>query len=229
MPLRQRTWRLTIQCTRAAKSGVFKWTISRRRRVIGDVIWLKDGCSTIYRSDWRRLFHRNSDEPKYLSMHAPQRRRRFSTRFENSGPQLPHRFVRMALPMLKLLEGGIDYFRPWYWRKKPGQTGTRKIILKVPDFDRLNTALEALEPLRSGERRSLTVDLKQPEFDSSSDAKSKCTFRRIQRCEKQSRNIGSTNGRQPWRRATHRRRANMLDDGQDSVVIDDRDWGRRPF
>ena len=27
----------TIQCTRAAKSGVFKWTISRRRRVIGVV------------------------------------------------------------------------------------------------------------------------------------------------------------------------------------------------
>ena len=25
-----------IQCTRAAKSGVHKWTISRRRRVIGD-------------------------------------------------------------------------------------------------------------------------------------------------------------------------------------------------
>ena len=31
---------VTIQCTRAAKSGVFKWTISRRRRVIGDVIRL---------------------------------------------------------------------------------------------------------------------------------------------------------------------------------------------
>ena len=72
----------------------------------------------------------------------------------------------------EIAEGGIDYFRPWYWRKKPGQTGTRKIIRKVPDFDRLNTAMEALEPLRSGERRSLTVDLKQPEFDSSSDAKS---------------------------------------------------------
>lgn len=72
----------------------------------------------------------------------------------------------------EIAEGGIDYFRPWYWRKKPGQTGTRKIILKVPDFDRLNTALEALEPLRSGNRRSLTVDLKQPEFDSSSEAKS---------------------------------------------------------
>ena len=72
----------------------------------------------------------------------------------------------------EIAEGGVDYFRPWYWRKKPGQTGARKIILKVPSFDRLNTALEALEPLRSGERRSLTVDLKQPEFDSSSVAKS---------------------------------------------------------
>ena len=69
-------------------------------------------------------------------------------------------------------EGGIDYLRPWYWRKRSGQTGTRKIILKVADFDRLNSALEALESLRLGERRTLSVDLKQPEFDSSSDAKS---------------------------------------------------------
>ena len=72
----------------------------------------------------------------------------------------------------EIVEGGIDYFRPWYWRKKPGQTGTRKIILKVTDFDRLNSALEALEPLRTGERRSLTVELKQPEFDTDSAAKS---------------------------------------------------------
>lgn len=72
----------------------------------------------------------------------------------------------------EIVEGGIDYFRPWYWRNKPGQTGTRKIILKVSDFDRLNSALEALEPLRAGERRSLTVDLKQPEFESTTDSKS---------------------------------------------------------
>ncbi len=72
----------------------------------------------------------------------------------------------------EIVEGGIEYFRPWYWRKKPGQTGTRKIILKVSDFDRLNTALESLEPLVSGERRSLTVNLKQPEFDSTLHAKS---------------------------------------------------------
>ncbi len=72
----------------------------------------------------------------------------------------------------EIAEGGIDYFRPWYWRKKPGQSGTRKIILKVPAYDRLSAALEALEPLRSGERRSLSVDLKQPEFDSTADASS---------------------------------------------------------
>ncbi len=30
--------RITIRCTGAAKSGVFKWTIKRRRPVIDDVI-----------------------------------------------------------------------------------------------------------------------------------------------------------------------------------------------
>ncbi len=49
----------------------------------------------------------------------------------------------------EIVEGGIDYLRPWYWRKKPGQTGTRKIILKVSEFDRLSHALESLEPLVS--------------------------------------------------------------------------------
>lgn len=72
----------------------------------------------------------------------------------------------------EISEGGVDCFRPWYWHKKPGQTGTRKVILKVSEFERLNTALEALEPLRASERRSLTVAFKQPEFDSSSEAKS---------------------------------------------------------
>ncbi len=33
--------RITKKCTRAAKSGVLKWTISRRRRVILDVRRLK--------------------------------------------------------------------------------------------------------------------------------------------------------------------------------------------
>lgn len=29
----------TIRCNRAAKSGVLKWSINRRRRLIGDVRW----------------------------------------------------------------------------------------------------------------------------------------------------------------------------------------------
>ncbi len=72
----------------------------------------------------------------------------------------------------EIVEGGIDYFHPWYWRRMPGQTGTRTIILKVVDFERLNAALESLGPLRVAGRRSLAVNLKQPEFDSTTDAKS---------------------------------------------------------
>jgi len=74
----------------------------------------------------------------------------------------------------EIVEGGTDFRRPWYWKKQVGQNAARKIILKVSDFGRLNLALEKLEPLqsRNKERKSISVDMRQPEFDNSSDAKS---------------------------------------------------------
>jgi hypothetical protein len=38
--------RVTKQCTRVAKSGVLKWTISRRDRVIADVLRLNGTAQT---------------------------------------------------------------------------------------------------------------------------------------------------------------------------------------
>jgi uncharacterized protein YggE len=74
----------------------------------------------------------------------------------------------------EIVEGGTDLRRPWYWKKQVGQNASRKIILKVADFARLNRALELLEPLQSRhkERRTISIDMRQPEFAESVEAKS---------------------------------------------------------
>ena len=74
----------------------------------------------------------------------------------------------------EMIEGGTDVHRPWYWKKKVGQNVTRKIRLKVPDFSRLNGALDRLEPLQSRhmDRKTISVDMRQPEFEDSNDARS---------------------------------------------------------
>lgn len=74
----------------------------------------------------------------------------------------------------EIVEGGTDFRRPWYSRKQVGQNATRKIILKVADFGRLNRALEQLEPLqsRNKERKTISIDMRQPEFQDSVGSKS---------------------------------------------------------
>ncbi len=74
----------------------------------------------------------------------------------------------------EIVEGGTDVYRPWYWKKQVGQNAARKIILKVADFGRLNRALEQLEPLqlRNKERRTISVDMRQPEFEDSGEGNS---------------------------------------------------------
>jgi uncharacterized protein YggE len=73
----------------------------------------------------------------------------------------------------EIVEGGTDYYQPWYWKKQVGQTAARKIILKVTDFTRLNQALTDLEPLQSRhkERKTIAIDMRQPEFETSSETK----------------------------------------------------------
>lgn len=74
----------------------------------------------------------------------------------------------------EMVEGGSDVQRPWYWKKKQiGQTAIRKLILKASDFSRLNRALEKLEPLqsRNKERRTIAVNMRQPEFEAGGEAK----------------------------------------------------------
>lgn len=68
--------------------------------------------------------------------------------------------------------GGGELNRPWYWKKPVGQTATRKIILKVADVGKLNRALAQLEPLQAShkERRTISIALRQPEYQSSREA-----------------------------------------------------------
>ena len=71
----------------------------------------------------------------------------------------------------EIVEGGTNFLQPWYLKKKSGQVGTRKVILKVDDFGRMNRALEKLEPFQKSGRTSISIEMRQPEFDASADEK----------------------------------------------------------
>src|SRR5215470_8730003 len=65
----------------------------------------------------------------------------------------------------ELTEGGGQVWRPWFWKKKPGQEASHKILIACPDWDRLFKALGALEPLFDNQRCSLSVSMRQPKFE----------------------------------------------------------------
>ena len=73
----------------------------------------------------------------------------------------------------EIVEGGTDFRRPWYWKRKVGQNAARKVILKVSDFGKLNRALEELESLqsRNKERKTISIEMRQPEFEDSTEGK----------------------------------------------------------
>src|SRR5215475_12458645 len=72
----------------------------------------------------------------------------------------------------ELTEGGGEVWRPWFWKKKPGQEVSNKILIACPDRDRLFKALGALEPVFDNQRSSLSVSMRQPKFEASSDERS---------------------------------------------------------
>jgi uncharacterized protein YggE len=72
----------------------------------------------------------------------------------------------------ELMEGGGQVWRPWFWKKKPGQEVSHKILIACPDRDRLFKALGALEPLFDNHRSSLLVAMRQPKFEATSGERS---------------------------------------------------------
>ena len=95
----------------------------------------------------------------------------------------------------EISEGGLLSYQPWYWIRKPGQSARRKIILKVAEFPRLNTSLEALEPLRGDKRRIISVNLKQPEFDSTTSSRANALVAAFQDAREKAENLAKTLGR----------------------------------
>jgi len=72
----------------------------------------------------------------------------------------------------ELTEGGGEVWQAWFWKKKPGQEVSHKVLIACPDRDRLFKALGALEPLFDNQRSSLSVSMRQPKFEAMSDARS---------------------------------------------------------
>src|SRR5215470_3184243 len=68
----------------------------------------------------------------------------------------------------ELTEGGGQVWRPWFWKKKPGQEASHKILIACPDWDRLFKALGALEPLFNNQRSFLSVSMRRPKFEARS-------------------------------------------------------------
>lgn len=108
-------------------------------------------------------------------------------------------FLRSAgLVDEEIVEGGLDVHRPWHWKKKVGQTATRKLLLKVEDFGRLSHALELLEPLQSRDkdRKTVSVQMRQPEFADESDGKATALIEAFTEARaKASRLAAAMNGR----------------------------------
>jgi uncharacterized protein YggE len=72
----------------------------------------------------------------------------------------------------ELTEGGGQVWRPWFWKKKPGQEVSHKILISCPDGDRLFKALGALEPLFDNQRSSLSVSMRRPKFEATGGERS---------------------------------------------------------
>jgi uncharacterized protein YggE len=72
----------------------------------------------------------------------------------------------------ELTEGGGEVWCPWFWKKKPGQQVSHKILISCPDGDRLFKALGALEPVFDNSRFSFSVSMRRPEFEAAGGERS---------------------------------------------------------
>jgi uncharacterized protein YggE len=73
----------------------------------------------------------------------------------------------------ELREGGTEVWRPWFWKKKPGQEAAQKILVSCDDAQRLYYALSALEPIFENQRYSLSVSMRRPRFVATDEARRK--------------------------------------------------------
>ena len=69
----------------------------------------------------------------------------------------------------EISEGAGEVWRPWFWKKKPGQEASRRILLCCSDVTKLFAALSALEPIFAGQRYSISVSMRRPGFQPTPD------------------------------------------------------------
>ncbi len=121
----------------------------------------------------------------------------------------------------ELTEGGGEVWRPWFWKKKPGQEASHKILIACPDRDRLFTALGTLEPLFDNQRASLTVSMRRPRFEAESAERSAAMSRAIA----DAKSSAETLAREAGLRITGVTQVEELDDRKEpSGAYGDEDW-----
>lgn len=94
----------------------------------------------------------------------------------------------------ELLEGGSQVWRPWFWKKKPGQEASQKLLVSCTDMHRLMQALGSLESLFENQRYTLSVSMRSPLFSTDVSARRDAEQAAIADAETKARNVASRAG-----------------------------------
>ncbi|HEX5687426.1 MAG TPA: SIMPL domain-containing protein [Ideonella sp.] len=94
----------------------------------------------------------------------------------------------------ELQEGGAEVWRPWFWKKKPGQEASQKLLVSSDDMQRLLGALGSLEPLFENQRYSLSVSMRQPLFEAGDGARREAERDAITDAEAKATNVALVSG-----------------------------------
>lgn len=104
------------------------------------------------------------------------------------------RLKEAGLSSDELSEGGSEVWRPWFWKKRPGQEASQKLLVACKDMNRLMSALGALEPLFENPRFSLSVSMRTPCFQTSEFARREAEKAAIANAEAKAENVARNSG-----------------------------------
>lgn len=92
----------------------------------------------------------------------------------------------------ELQEGGSEVWRPWFWKKKPGQEASQKLLLSCNDMQQLLSALGSLEPLFDNQRYSLSVSMRSPLFQADIAARREAERVAVADAEAKAQNVAAS-------------------------------------
>jgi uncharacterized protein YggE len=93
-----------------------------------------------------------------------------------------------------LLEGGSEVWRPWFWKKKPGQEASQKLLVSCENLQQLMGALGSLEPLFESQRHSISVSMRRPLFVAADSARRQAEQEAIADASVKAQNIAERSG-----------------------------------